>query len=250
MRRKDLKLTMTTEFLEKPQNENQENRSEEFGNVPHDSERTTKVFPRSHRKETHIISVRDAAKMFEAAGVSRTERSITNWCWPNRQGLSRLDAYFDPNDRKYFITQQSIELAIKEELSKGQVKSAGLPNPQPEVPKPSEKPKDRSERESASESKAEEELRKEILDLKITNRAKDMHIERLYKDREAFEVERKSYIEQLVSGSRRLGELETRLLQLEAPREEKLGTSEPRTEDPADMNRATDAKEVGVGEPR
>src|SRR2546428_11513976 len=99
--------------------------SEAFGNVSNPSERFRKFEPPQHRKETHTVSVRDAAKMFEAAGVARTERSIINWCWPNRQGLARLDCYFDPNDRKYFITQESIDLAIKEELSKGEQKSAG-----------------------------------------------------------------------------------------------------------------------------
>jgi hypothetical protein len=31
-----------------------------------------------------------------------------------------LDAYYDPNERKYFITPQSVELAIKEEQHKTQ----------------------------------------------------------------------------------------------------------------------------------
>jgi hypothetical protein len=56
--------------------------------------------------------------MFEDAGVARTERSITNWCQLNAQGIARLDAYYDPNERKYFITPQSVELAIAEEKAK------------------------------------------------------------------------------------------------------------------------------------
>jgi hypothetical protein len=54
--------------------------------------------------------------MFEAAGVARAERSIINWCQPNRQGIARLDSYYDPNERKYFITSQSVETVIKEEI--------------------------------------------------------------------------------------------------------------------------------------
>src|SRR2546428_13923183 len=104
--------------------------SEAFGNVSNPSERFRKFEPPQHRKETHTVSVRDAAKMFEAAGVPRTERSIINWCWLNRQGLARLDAFFDENDRKYFITHQSIDLAIKEELSKWhQKETAAVPKP-------------------------------------------------------------------------------------------------------------------------
>jgi hypothetical protein len=64
------------------------------------------------------------ARMFETAGVARTERSITNWCQPNKSGIARLDAYFDPNERRYFITPQSTELEIQEEKAKA-VKGAG-----------------------------------------------------------------------------------------------------------------------------
>ncbi|MGE0682424.1 MAG: hypothetical protein AB7P69_16180, partial [Candidatus Binatia bacterium] len=44
--------------------------AETFGNVPHVTEKT----------EAHTLTVREAAKHFEAAGVARTERSIINWC--------------------------------------------------------------------------------------------------------------------------------------------------------------------------
>src|SRR5438094_10652030 len=123
------KAFMHMESLTQNQSGNGDDRSEGFG-TPNPSEGFAKFGTPSQRKETHTISVRDAAKMFEAAGVARTERSIINWCRQNRQGLARLDCYFDPNDRKYFITQASIELAIKEELSKGQQKATGgFPNP-------------------------------------------------------------------------------------------------------------------------
>ena len=36
----------------------------------------------------------------------------------NPTGDARLDAYFDPNERKYFITLKSLELAIAEEQTK------------------------------------------------------------------------------------------------------------------------------------
>lgn len=35
---------------------------------------------------------------------------------PNRQGITRLDSYYDPNDRKYYITPQSVEAVIQEEI--------------------------------------------------------------------------------------------------------------------------------------
>ena len=33
--------------------------------------------------------------------------------------MSRLDYYFEPYEKKYFITQQSIDKVAKEELAKG-----------------------------------------------------------------------------------------------------------------------------------
>jgi len=61
-----------------------------------------------------------------------------------------------------------------------------------------------------------EELQKQIRDLEITNRVKDMFVVQLQKDREHFELERKDYIEQLMSFNRKVGELETKLLQIES----------------------------------
>ena len=74
------------------------NLSEEFGKVPQAAE----------RHENQILTVRETARLFEAAGVARTERSIINWCQLNRQGIARLDSYFDPNERKYYISPQSV----------------------------------------------------------------------------------------------------------------------------------------------
>ena len=58
----------------------------------------------------------------------------------------------------------------------------------------------------------------EILDLIITNGGKDYFIDQLQKEREAFTAERKEYVEQLMSFNRQVGELETKLRQLGAPK--------------------------------
>jgi hypothetical protein len=46
-----------------------------------------------------------------------------NWCQHNALGVGKLDAYFDPNERKYFITPESVELAIAEEMAKAASKA-------------------------------------------------------------------------------------------------------------------------------
>src|SRR6266508_275668 len=74
--------------------------SEPFRTVPNRSESFRKLPKASERKESHTLTVREVARMFENAGVARTERSIVNWCQPNAAGIAQLDAYLDPNEGK------------------------------------------------------------------------------------------------------------------------------------------------------
>jgi len=174
------------------------NDSESFRTIPHPSE----------RKENHSLTVREAARMFEAAGVARTERSVTNWCQMNAQGIARLDAYYDPNERKYYITPQSVELAIAEEKAKA-AKTNAPSEPVGNVPNDAERAESPQSREHHNDADIKS-LQHEIRDLQITNRAKDMFIEQLQK-------ERAGIFEQLLDASHKVGELETRLLQIESP---------------------------------
>jgi len=185
--------------------------AENFGSIPNGSESFRTVPKSSERKENHTLTVRDVARMFEAEGVARTERSVTNWCQPNRSGIARLDAYFDPNERRYFITPQSAEFAIQEEKARmakiGEVADLGR-----KVPNDSERPN--TPPPTASEPSADrvKSLEQEIMDLKITNKGKDYFILQLREEREA-------HIQQLLTSSHRIGELETKLLGLEGPKE-------------------------------
>lgn len=176
------------------------NHAEAFGSVRNVSEAQT---PQPQKKESHTLTVRQVARLFEEAGVPRTERSIVNWCQRNKQGIAKLDAYFDRNEQKYFITPHSVELALQEELAK-----AKASEPNPILPKASEAsessaPQDNNP-DTATELKA---LRLEVRDLTITNRAKD-HIIGL------LESDRRESIEKLITFSHKVGQLETKLLQL------------------------------------
>lgn len=196
----------------------------DFGNVPKGSESFRTVPPASaafgtvrefiERKETHTLTVREVGRMFEAAGVARSERSIVNWCQANRMGVARLDAYFDPNERKYYITRQSVEAAIQEEIDRMTRHGAE----QPEVPNPAEAV--RKDAEPAAPPKHETDeikaLRQEVMDLKITNKGKDYFIEQMQKEREGL-------IHQVVESSRKVGELETKLLALESGQQHRVG---------------------------
>ena len=182
--------------------------SESFGKVRNDSARFGNIPKPSERKENHSLTVREAARLFEAAGVARTERSIVNWCQQNRQGVTRLDCYFDPNERKYYITPQSVELAISEEKAKAD-----------KIPVSEPVGNVRKDEERADVGGEVGELENQIRDLEITNRAKDYYIGRLEKERDGV-------FEQLLTASRKVGELETKLLQIEGPMSDALKGAE------------------------
>ena len=187
--------------------------SEPFGKVPHGAETFRNLPNTSERTDNHTLTVREVARKFEAAGVARTERSIVNWCQPNPQGMARLAAFFDTNDRRWFITPQSVESAVAEEQAKaaksGQSPSeAGAATPQPsEI----ENGTSRSRPNAGVGADNSTGSEKELMDLRILNRGKDYFIEQLQRERETM-------LEKLVSGSHRIGELETRLQQISAPR--------------------------------
>ena len=65
---------------------------------------------------------------------------------------------------------------------------------------------------NATDDRRSQELEREIRDLKITNRAKDMFIEQL-------KGERAGFFEQLLSTNRTLGQLETKLQRLDERRQ-------------------------------
>lgn len=81
------------------------------------------------------------------------------------------------------------------------------------------------------------ELELENRDLKINNRAKDLFIEQLQKDREHFVQEREHLIDRLVEGTKQIGVLETKLMQLEAPRGRVIDTEEGSMEGAQDYAR-------------
>lgn len=92
--------------------------SEQRRNESSVSYRTAPTCSPEHGEMT--ITVREAARIFEEAGVPRTERAITNWCNQNTRGVTRLDCCYNENERKYYISPQSIERVIVEERRKNQ----------------------------------------------------------------------------------------------------------------------------------
>lgn len=214
------------------------NPSEAFGKVPQSSEPFGTVPHVAERTENHTLTVREAARLFEDAGVARTERSIINWCQPNAQGIARLDAYYDPNERKYFITQASVSRAIEEEKSRASKAAQPLPHAE-EPPTENQHARDAvpsepfgSVRKNAATADRDEveELESKVRDLEITNRVKDQVIAMKDKQVEQLQTREHEYIERLIESGHRIGELETRVMQLEAPDESRTRRLEVRPE--------------------
>jgi hypothetical protein len=176
------------------------NTAEDFGKVPQVAE----------RKENHTLTVRETARMFEMAGVARTERSVINWCQPNRQGITRLDSYYDPNERKYYITPQSVEAAIQEEIQRANKSSA------PSTSEPFGSPVAHvkhftTENNMPLDDRKVQDLQREVQNIKIANEVKDKFIELMKNERIGF-------IDKLVAANRTVGQLETKLNQLDSPK--------------------------------
>ena len=177
--------------------------------------------PPSVRRENCTLTVREVARQFEAAGVARSERSITNWCQPNRQGIARLEAYYDPNERRYFITPQSVEAVIAEEKANAEPLPHLAETFRTSAGNGSETFRTAPKSAEATQAKSSDpqlegelaELKKENRDLQIANRGKDYFIERLEKEREQM-------LQQLVETSRTVGQLETQVRQLASPNAE------------------------------
>jgi hypothetical protein len=185
--------------------------SAEFRTVPKNAEDFGTVPQIAERRENHTLTVRETARIFETAGVARTERSIINWCQPNRQGIARLDSYYEPNERKYYLTPQSVETAIQEEIQRAK-KSMEVPASESfgTPVEPVKHSPDTATLKAADERKVQE-LEREILDLKIANRGKDYLIDQL-------KGERTGFFEKLLAANRTMGQLETKLHQLDGPK--------------------------------
>jgi hypothetical protein len=185
--------------------------SADFRTVPNPTEEFGKVPQVAERRDNHTLTVRETARMFETAAVARTERSIINWCQPNRQGIARLDSYYDPNERKYYIKAQSVETVIQEEIQRS--KKSNEPPVSEAFGSHAEPVKHRQKIATAKtgDERKIQELEREILDLKIANRGKDYLIDQL-------KGERTGFFEKLLSATRTVGQLETKLHHLDAPK--------------------------------
>ena len=185
--------------------------SAEFRTVPKNAEDFGKVPQAAERKENHTLTVRETARMFETAGVARTERSIINWCQPNRQGIARLDSYYDPNERKYYITPQSVEAVIQEEIQRAN-KSNEAPGSETFGSSVAHVKHSSSHENWKTDGASKiDELERTVNDLKLSNQVKDLFIDLLKK-------ERSQVFEKFLPDNKLIGKYEKNIQLLDEPK--------------------------------
>lgn len=168
----------------------------------------------------YSLTIAEAREMFRAAGVPRSRRTLNRFCERDELDCVLADSQVGG---KYLIDRRSVEIKITELRQQVPVRSEDdAPTASPGVEATlDESPATRVEaleqeldqlRTKAVEQrevivareKRIDEQSKRIFDLEVTNRAKEIVIER-------FTDERVKFIEEIKDAQHRLGQLETRL---------------------------------------
>jgi hypothetical protein len=180
-----------------------------------------------------FLIMEQAYAMFEGAGERRSVRSIAEYC-----KTGELVCSYDSDDKRWHITRQSVEQKVAKIKAFNARKAAAAPLNTSEAfsERPAPSPRTTSEPPAAPQRPAEEvpppsdsdpspfalisKLRKRILNLRILNQGKDYLIAQL-------QEERGELLTRIETSNRHVGELETKLLQLEAPKGQKATSPTP-----------------------
>jgi len=158
---------------------------------------------RTMSEKRHVLTTNEALDLFEAAGLSRSQRSIERYC-----GEGKLDCIKDPDEGRHYITPESIDRLInylKELDSRHEQKRE-----RPITPNSTEnihKTEIKEELVDTQQSDGNSTLRARTERLQHELSFKDMYIEKL-------EEEREKDKERLVELGRQVGELGSELKML------------------------------------
>lgn len=165
----------------------------------------------------YTLTVDQAADMFADAGIPKSPRTIMRYCKTTILQCAKSDS--EDYDR-YLISLESVDKRIRElqlmvrPLRRQMSRHDATVSGHVATPRDSEESADVAKLRTENTELAGQVKKLEIesFDLKVTNRAREQVIEKLDKDREHF-------IDLLRQGARQIGQLETRLRQLEPPKE-------------------------------
>jgi len=167
------------------------------------------------RRDEHTLTSLEVAKLFEQSGVPRSQRSVERYC---RDG--KLDCFHDPDEDRYYATSGSVETLIgllKEIQDRHRIVAPDVPGSRTTAAKEDANPA--SDGASGSAAAKLRALESEVFDLKITNRAKDYFIDELKADRLRLAEDFKNLVIEFGNANRQIGELQSQVRQLEAPKD-------------------------------
>jgi len=164
------------------------------------------------RRDEHSLTSLEIQRLFESSGIPRSQRSIERYC---RDG--KLDCFRDPDEDRYYVTPASAETLIGQlkEIQARHAPAGASSTP----PLTADTPSSARGTGDASTADELESLRRENMDLKITNRAKDYFIEQLKGDRERLAQDFKGLVVEFGETKREVGELKAQIRMLRAPNE-------------------------------
>jgi hypothetical protein len=192
------------------------------------------------RTEAHTLTTREVMKIFESAGIPRAQRSIERYC---QQGY--LDCLPDAIERRQYITQASVETLIgqlKELAARHQKVSEEQMSPTADddmerraathengegVKRSAPDKREEKQHEGEYEARIQElearlkEMENEKLNLEIDKRVREQMVGML---REQMTQQTQVFSTELTQQSRRVGQLETEMRQLMAPRRDRRPT--------------------------
>ena len=199
------------------------------------------------RTEAHTLTTREVMKIFEEAGIPRAQRSIERYC---QQG--DLDCLPDAIERRQYITRESVDTLI------GQLKELAARHQKASEEQMQPTSDDDMERRGATRADGEsmkhgtpekqgekhvigeyeqriaelearnKELENEKFNLEIDKRARDQIVGML---REQMTHQTQVFSTEISQQSRRVGQLETEMRQLMAPRRDSRPTADDGQED-------------------
>lgn len=187
-----------------------------------------------HETPVHELTAQAASELFAEFGVPRSRRSVQGFCKEGHLDCVRVKG---PTGDQYFVNRQSVEryaIELKQIEAVGKMSgdepfaqerehardSAHSRAEAVSLPISTHEPQDDRVEKLTQTIKA---LRKENLNLKIDNRGKEQFINQIVQDRNGL-------LQSVQDVQYRLGAAETRLQQLEAPRERARNSTHVRAE--------------------
>ncbi len=235
------------------------NTSEGFGSVQNTSQRASGVgrgkkyagadVPEEELMDENFpLVMEDVYALFERQGERRSARMIAEYC-----KTGELVCYYDSDDKRWHFTSESVQSKIDKIKSLNARKSKEASTDEPlntsEEFRVTQKTPEETHTEPSRNDERVKELEDSVFNLEIDKRAKEQVINHL---KDQIRADRTEFTEKLVTYTRQVGQLETQLKQLEAPKEDRTAAAHVHdaefSEARSERGESSPAKEPEAGE--